>query len=145
MSQTIYTLCNPIAEDCALFQNSGRTIPANQGVYWDGTNCWEVGFGGIVTAQGVCTTTTTSTTTTTTTSTVPTGFYYTATQVLCGNCPNGTNITVYSPISLTEGFYYNIGDGYVYKILSSTSGPSFDVDLTGAASGGTNCNAACIG
>jgi hypothetical protein len=142
MSQTIYTICNPIVEGCYFYQNNGRTIPASPGVYWDGTTCWEVGFDGAVISQGTCATTT-STTTTTTTAGGGGGFYYTATQVLCGNCPNGSNITVYSPISLTTNYYYNIGDGYVYEIISSTSGPSFDVDLTGAANGGTNCNAAC--
>lgn len=144
MSQTIYTTCNPISEDCQLFQNNGRTIPAEPGVYWDGTNCWNVGFDGIVTSQGTCATTTTSTTTTTTTS--ASGFYYSAEQVLCGNCPNSSGtVTVYSPIALTEGRYFNPFDGYVYKIVSSVSGPSFDVDLTGAAGDTTNCNIACIG
>jgi hypothetical protein len=145
MSQTIYTICNPIAEDCALFQNNGRTIPANAGVYWDGTNCWQVDFNGIVTAQGTCATTTTTSTTTTTT-TAALGFYYSAQQVICGNCPNATaTVTVYSPISLIEGGYYNPLDGSVYKIGSSVSGPSFDVDLTGASGGTTNCNVACGG
>ena len=65
MSETIYTTCNPIEEQCQLFKNNGRTIPASAGVYWDGTNCWEVDSNGIVIAQGSCTTTTTTTTTTT--------------------------------------------------------------------------------
>lgn len=72
MARTIYTTCNPITEFCALFQNNGRTIPAEAGVYWDGTNCWEVDSNGIVIAQGSCTTTTTTTTTTSTTTTTTT-------------------------------------------------------------------------
>jgi hypothetical protein len=140
MSQTIYTTCNPISESCFLFQNNGRTIPAATGFYWDGAKCWEVGFGGEVIAEGFCTTSTTTTTTTVA------GFYYSAGQVICGNCPTATaTVTVYSPISLTVDRYYNPSDGSVYKILSSASGPSFDVDLTGAFGDTTNCNAACGG
>jgi hypothetical protein len=145
MSQTIFTTCNPIAEDCALFQNPGRTIPAEPGVYWDGTNCWEVGFDGVVTAQGTCATTTTTSTTTTTT-TAGSGFYYEVGQVLCGACPDPTaTLIAYSPIALTINRFFNPGDGYVYKVGNTVSGPSFDVDLTGAFGDTTNCNIACGG
>lgn len=143
MPRTIYTTCNPIAEDCELFQNNGRTIPAEPGVYWDGTNCWNVDFNGIVASQGSCTTTT-STTTTTTTAGAGSNFYYQAGQVLCGACPDPTTtVIVYSPVALTPGRFFNPGDGYVYKIGDSVSGPSFDIDLTGATGNTTNCNIAC--
>ena len=140
MAQTIYTTCSPIAVGCFLYQNNGRTIPSATGSYWDGTKCWEVGPGGEVISEGFCTTSTTTTTTTVS------GFYYSAEQVLCGNCPTAdATVTVYSPTSLTVGRYYNPADGYVYKIVSSVSGPSFDVDLTGATGDTTNCNVACSG
>lgn len=137
MAQTIYTTCNPIAEGCALFQNNGRTIPVDAGVYWDGTNCWQVDSSGIVISQGFCTTSTTTTTTT------AAGFYYNIDQHDCANsCAFVQSFIGYSPSSLTTNVYYNIGDGYVYRIISSTSGPSYDIDLTGA-NGSANCNIAC--
>jgi hypothetical protein len=140
MAQTIYTTCSPIAVGCFLFQNNGRTIPAATGSYWDGTQCWEVGFGGEVISEGFCTTSTTTTTTTVA------GFYYSVGQVLCGACPDPTaTLIAYSPIALTLNRFFNPGDGYVYKIGESTSGPSFDVDLTGAFGDTTNCNVACGG
>lgn len=141
MAQTIYTTCNPLAEDCTLWQNNGRTVPAAAGIYSDGTTCYIVSSG-IIVGTDVCVTTTSTTTTTTT---VP-AFYYSAGQVLCGDCPNeGATVTAFSPTSLIVGRYYNPGDGYVYKIISSVSGPSYDIDLTGATGNTTNCNVACIG
>ena len=60
MAQTIYTTCNPLAEDCTLWQNNGRTIPASDGIYSDGTLCYVVSSGTIV-STAECTTTTTTT------------------------------------------------------------------------------------
>jgi hypothetical protein len=140
MSQTIYTTCNPIVEDCALFQNNGRTIPASAGVYWDGTNCWEVDLNGIVTAQGSCVTTTSTTTTTTT---AGSSFYYNVDQHDCANsCAYVQSFVAVSSTALTVNRFYNIADGYVYKVISSTVAPDDGIDLTGAPSS-TNCTIAC--
>lgn len=138
MAQTIYTTCNPLAQDCTLWQNNGRTIAASDGVYSDGTTCYVVSSG-IIISTDVCVTTTSTTTTTTTIS----GFYYNIDQHDCANsCAFVQSFIGYSPTSLTTNVYYNIGDGFVYRIISSTSGPSFGIDLTGA-NGSANCNIAC--
>jgi hypothetical protein len=141
MSIQIFTTCNPIIIGCRLFRNNGRTIPTTEGIYFDGTTCWGVDPDGYVISVETCaTTTTTSTTTTTTTAS---GFYYTVDQQDCSNsCAFVDSLVAFSTNSLTNGVRYNIGDGYVYQVVGSTSGPSYDVDLTGAP-GNTNCNIAC--
>lgn len=89
-----------------------------------------------------CATTTTTSTTTTTTTTVS-GFYYTVSQQDCSNsCAFVNSLVAFSTNSLTNGIRYNIGDGYVYEVTGSTSGPSYDIDLTGAG-GNANCAIAC--
>jgi len=139
MAQQIFTTCNPIVEECRLFLNNGRTIPAPIGFYFDGTTCWEVGALGLIVGQGTCVTTTSTTTTTTTVA----DFYYNVEQYDCLNsCAYVQNLIGKSTSSLTTGRFFNPGDNYVYKVISSASGPSFDVDLTGTPSS-TNCNIAC--
>ena len=91
-----------------------------------------------------CPTPTPTPTVTPTPSPTPTssGNFYNATRY---NCPGGTggatSKIVYSPISLTPGRYYGIGDGYAYKINSGASGPSYDVDLTDACNAATGLGA----
>jgi len=49
-----------------------------------------------------------------------------------------------NPFVLTNGYYYNpIGDGFVYLVNFGTAGPTYDVDLDGSASSGTNCIGTC--
>lgn len=85
-----------------------------------------------------------TTTTTTTTTAAPTYYYYDIYQYNCFPCSlNTTGLIGRSSTAKINGYYYNIGDGYVYLVNSSTSGPSYDVDLDGAASAGTNCNGTC--
>ena len=48
-----------------------------------------------------------------------------------------------NPFTLTNGYYYNNGDGFVYLVNFSTAGPTYDVDLDGSASRGTNCILTC--
>jgi hypothetical protein len=111
MSQTIYTVCNPIIEECQLFQNPGRTIPASAGFYWDGTNCWEVGFNGFVIAQGTCVTTTTTTTTTSTTTTTTTAA--------------GNEVSIY----FRAGDTINNGDTFdIYTSQDNTNWTLFSID-----------------
>ena len=55
-----------------------------------------------------------------------------------------TATTVRSPITLTFNYYYSIADGYVYKIGASISGPSYNVDLSGAAGASTGAGACAI-
>lgn len=43
---------------------------------------------------------------------------------------------------LTTDYFYNNGDGNIYKITGYASGPGYDVDLDGAA-GGSDCNLTC--
>jgi hypothetical protein len=89
--------------------------------------------------------TTTSTTTTTTTTTSAYNYY----SITRYNCPGCTINTIglfgrtTNPTSLTNGYYYNNGDGFVYLVNFSTAGPSFDVDLDGLFSSGTNCAGTC--
>jgi hypothetical protein len=82
--------------------------------------------------------------TTTTTTTIPPVFYYNLTRFNCPSCTSETSGFVgISTFAKTVGYYYNNGDGYVYRIDSSTTGPGFDVNLDGAASVGTNCVGTC--
>lgn len=90
-----------------------------------------------------CTTTSTSTTSTTTSTTYN---YYNLTRYTCPSCTGpltGLYGRTTNPTVLTTGYYYNIGDGYVYKVTSSSGGSFYDIDLDGAASSGTNCTGTC--
>ena len=101
------------------------------------------------TAAPATTTTTTTTTTTagptTTTTTLPSGYYYYAIdKFTCPGCSlNQSGLVGRSSTLKTNGYYYNIGDGYAYRVNYSTGGTAFDVDLDGAASSGTNCVGTC--
>ena len=71
--------------------------------------------------------------------------YYTTTRFPCPNCSGGgdSGVIARTTSSLTTNHYYNNGDGDVYRIDGSDSGPSYTVDLDGAASAGTDCTATC--
>jgi hypothetical protein len=89
------------------------------------------------------TTTTTSTTSTTTTTTIP-GYYYNVDIVNCPGC--GTfeaGVIAVSTVLLSNGNYYNVGDGFVYKVNFGTSPATPIVDLSVSASAGTDCAATC--
>lgn len=85
---------------------------------------------------------------TTTTTTVyvpptPTYFYYSVGTYPCPSCTAGLSIVARSSVSRILGFYYNIGDGNVYRVLAEIApNPSWDVDLDGSAAG-TTCAAVC--
>lgn len=49
----IYSSCSPLALGCFLYTNVNLTIPASDGTYYDGTNCWNVVSGEII-SQGSC-------------------------------------------------------------------------------------------
>jgi len=131
--------CCPIAVGCNVYSNPQLTTPAANGYYYDGTKCWIV-LNGVVNSTGSCGTTT-STTTTTTTAT-PTNFY-TVTQYSCPSCDEVGSLVAYSSVTLNQGTYYSIVDGYTYLVTGVTSGPSYDVDLSSASSG-ASCFALCI-
>lgn len=81
------------------------------------------------------------TTTTTTTAAV---YYYDVDKINCPGCTTfSTGLLAVSPTLKTNGFYYNIGDGFVYKVNFGTGAGTPVVDLTGAASAGTNCAGTC--
>jgi hypothetical protein len=73
--------------------------------------------------------------------------YYDITRFTCPSCTSpvsliGRNST--SGGTLITGNYYNpSGDGYVYRIDGYNAGPTFDIDLDGSASAGTNCSGTC--
>jgi hypothetical protein len=139
--RNLYTFANccPIAVGCNVYSNPQLTTPAEDGYYWDGTKCWII-LNGIINSTGSCGTTT-STTTTTTTAT-PTDFY-TVTQYNCPDCDPVGLLVAYSPTTLNSGTYYSIADGNSYLVTGVTSGPSYDVDLTGAISG-PSCFSLCV-
>jgi hypothetical protein len=93
------------------------------------------------------TTTTTAAPTTTTTTAGITYNYYTLTRYTCPTCSGplggliGRNNTTGG--TLTTSNYYNIGDGYVYRIDGYSAGSYYDIDLDGAATAGTNCTLTC--
>ena len=72
--------------------------------------------------------------------------YYSVTRYDCPSCTSpvtGLFARTTSPTSLTNGYYYNNGDGYVYLVNFGTAGPSYTIDLDGSASSGTNCSGTC--
>ena len=72
--------------------------------------------------------------------------YYSITKYNCPGCTiNTTGLfgRTTDPFTLTNGNYYNNGDGFVYLVNFGTAGPSYDVDLDGSASSGTNCPGTC--
>lgn len=131
--------CCPIAVGCNVYSDPQLTTPAANGYYYDGTKCWII-LSGVVNSTGSCGSTT-STTTTTTTAT-PTNFY-TITQYSCPSCDEVGSLVAYSSVTLNQGTYYSIVDGYTYLVTGVTSGPSYDVDLSSASSG-ASCFALCI-
>lgn len=139
--RNLYTFANccPIAVGCNVYSDPALTIPADNGYYYDGTKCWIV-LNGVINSTGSCGTTTSTTTTTTTE--VPTTFY-TVTQYSCPDCDPVGSLVAYSSNALNNGTYYSIVDGYTYLVTGTTSGPSYDVDLSSASSG-ASCFALCI-
>ena len=92
----------------------------------------------------VTTTTTTTATPTTTTTTTAAVYYYDVDKINCPGCTTfSTGLLAVSPTLKTNGFYYNIGDGFVYKVNFGTGAGTPVVDLTGAASAGTDCSLTC--
>ena len=90
------------------------------------------------------TTTTTTPTPTTTTTTTAAVYYYDVDKINCPGCTTfSTGLLAVSPTLKTNGFYYNIGDGFVYKVNFGTGAGIPVVDLTGAASAGTACSLTC--
>ena len=88
----------------------------------------------------------TPTPTPTPTNASPTYNYYSVTRYTCPSCTSpvtGLFARTTNPTTLTNGYYYNNGDGYVYLVNFGTAGPSYTIDLDGSASSGTNCSGTC--
>lgn len=49
----IYSSCSPLALGCFLYTDINLTTTASDGTYYDGTNCWNVASGEII-SQGSC-------------------------------------------------------------------------------------------
>jgi hypothetical protein len=86
-------------------------------------------------------------TTTTTTTPSPSSYnYYDVTRFNCPTCSGATGGYVARNNTtggiLTNGYYYNNGDGYVYRIDGYNAGPSYTIDLDGSASD-IDCSTAC--
>lgn len=85
-------------------------------------------------------------TTTTTTTVAPTYNYYDVTRFNCPTCSGATGGYIARNNTtggiLTNGYYYNNGDGYVYLVNSSVGGPSYTIDLDFSASD-IDCSTAC--
>ena len=98
------------------------------------------------TAVGLSNTVGTSTTTTTTTPPPSSYNYYDVTRFNCPTCSGATGGYVARNNTtggiLTNGYYYNNGDGYVYRIDGYNAGPSYTIDLDGSASD-IDCSTAC--
>jgi len=89
------------------------------------------------------TTTTTSTTSTTSTTTIPI-YYYNVDKVNCPGCTTAeAGLIAVSTTLKTNDFYYNVGDGFVYKVNFGTSPAIPDIDLSVSGSAGTDCAGTC--
>jgi len=72
--------------------------------------------------------------------------YYNVTKYNCPGCTINTTDLIArttNPVTLTNGNYYNNGDGFVYLVNYGTGGPSYTINLDGSASSGTNCVGTC--
>jgi hypothetical protein len=116
-------------------------------------NTWVIiGSGSIVQSTGSCVTpTTTTTTSTTTTTTTSPDIFYLAERYQCSSpgpgCTgpvSGSNVTVVlsNGASSTLNYFHNpvTPDGYVYKLISTTTGPASVIVKT---AGYAACNDAC--
>ena len=85
-----------------------------------------------------------STTTTTTSIYYPTNYYYILIKYNCPGCTIAESFLLgRSSTYLVTGYFYNIGDGFVYKVTGPTTSDLYDVNLDGAASGGSLCENTC--
>jgi hypothetical protein len=145
-----------LSDGDVLYTLPGLTSPFNGNssyyrLYWNSTYyAATVSSFGIVSNLTNCSSINTPTPTPTPSPTpteTPSGYnYYNITRYNCPGCSiNTTGLIgrVTSPTSLTNTYYYNNGDGYVYLVISGTGGTSYDVDLDGSASSGTNCSGTC--
>ena len=120
------------------------TAVAGSGGYTD----WKVvpsGSNGAATLyQGTTTNTipVPSTTTTTTLPPTPTYFYYNVSPYTCPGCVEQLSLVARSSVSRIYGFFYNIGDGLVYKVQDEIAYTGYTIDLDGSAAG-SNCSSAC--
>lgn len=68
--------------------------------------------------------------------------YYTMDISSCFPCTELGQVIGRTTSTLTTGLWYGIGDGNAYYITGTSAGPSYDVDMTGAASG-PSCTYVC--
>jgi hypothetical protein len=77
----------------------------------------------------------------------PSYSYYSITRYTCPSCTSSLGGLVgrtTNPTTLITGNYYNpFGDGYVYRVDGYNAGPTYDINLDGSASSGTNCSGTC--
>jgi hypothetical protein len=141
------TFCNSTTFTSATWNSiaTGNYVVAYNGNYQQVSHTFGQGFATVY--GGGCTACPTTTTSTTTTTAATTYNYYTLTRYNCPNCSGplngliGRNNTTGG--TLTTGYYYNNGDGYVYKITGYSAGSYYDIDLDGSASQGTDCAGTC--
>jgi hypothetical protein len=73
-------------------------------------------------------------------------YWYYITRFNCPGCTtSATGLIGVSLTALTVGYYYNNGDGFVYRIEYATSAPGGGtiIDLQNAASAGASCSGTC--
>jgi hypothetical protein len=110
---------------------------------WDIVPSGNVGAASLFQGTSTSTIPVPSTTTTTTIAPAPTYFYYDVVAYTCPGCaPQPASIVARSSTSRITDFYYNIGDSYVYKVITEISYTPHDIDLDGSAAG-TTCSGAC--
>jgi len=121
------------------------TSVAGSGSYdsWEVVPSGSVGQASLFEGTSTSTIPVPATTTTTTTINYPTNFYYILRKYTCPGCSVVDDPIGRSSTYLVTGYYYNIGDGFVYLIQGATSVPDYTVNLDGAASGGTSCFNTC--
>jgi hypothetical protein len=163
-SMTVYSYDSPLTNGSELYCDDGGIVPIYGVLYSNNQNHYRIENDVIrldwynaespvnliydfVQTCGTNTTTSTSTTTTTTTTAAPSSYnYYEVDLYSCFPCTLGsTGLIARNSISngvLTTGNYYNNGDGNVYQIVNTASGPSYTIDLDGAG-GNVSCNTAC--
>ena len=133
------------AGSCTYSYRISNITPTNPGIYTP-VPVDAVTYADSTTACGSGCIPTPTPTPTPTTTPIITYNYYSITKYNCPGCTiNTTGLfgRTTDPFTLTNGNYYNNGDGFVYLVNFGTAGPSYDVDLDGSASSGTNCPGTC--
>lgn len=122
-TRTICTTCNPIVEGCYMYLSGNTSLPAPSGYYYSGSSCYNITDGYVTTVTNY--------------------YYYNSTRYNndCSLAAVG-NIKLRSVHSGLSGFVCG-DDGLPYQIDSTTTGPTYDINVSNGTTYGSCISAPC--